>query len=698
MSFSEYTADLQPGAPLSRAVLLTRRLLTLYAAYVAVGVLLFVLAALPIPHLPKLDALAREFATGGVGETYLAVCLFAAASAGAAALLTNSRLSLRRTQAALDAGELEAEAPSLMRPIWRLGPGILARQGQAILLTAAGLVIFILARSLWPPLKAPAVVAADANIVAALVIGLSFPSLIVERMTAGFPAAQMPEAPGLRRLLVLITLILAVAGVAEIGRGLGFGWIGWVFRAASILTLVLTIELVLRSWGRLFLPAPSAEQAKAATDSIIAGLLTGGPRAPVDLIKTHLGLDFARSWALSYLSRAAVPALVATGLFCWALTGVKLLGADQRGVYERLGAPVKVLGPGFHVLLPWPLGRLRPVEYGAVHTIAVGAIQGPNAFEKSEAADKAGAEDVPTPSMNRLWDTAHATEAEYLVASETGSGQQGFQMVNGEILVLWRTGLTDADAYRAVYGSESQATVVEEEANRLATRYFSSHTLDQVMGGQRERLQGILRGELATAVNADRAGVDIVAVLIDAIHPPAGAAAAYHAVQAAQINADASVAQATARATRTLGQAQQEAHQAVAAAEAAATEKMQAALGDAYQFAADRKAHATSAQAFILERRISNLTRALKGGRLMIVDHRLNANQVPLVDLRSLGEPAAAALGAPETSPGALPPAPSPLSVLPSTSSEGPPPPSTSEDAVEQANRARAARAGRNVE
>jgi regulator of protease activity HflC (stomatin/prohibitin superfamily) len=288
-----------------------------------------------------------------------------------------------------------------------------------------------------------------------------------------------------------------------------------------VVTLLLMAELALRALGRLFLPTPPFETAKAATDSILAALLTGGARAPGALIKTHLGLDFARSWALSYLAKAAIPALVATVLLCWGLSGVKLLGGDQRGIYERLGAPVKVLGPGFHVLMPWPLGRMRPVEYGTVHTISVGAQQGPQAFEKEQATEKAGAEDIPPPAMNRLWETAHATEAEYLVANQSGAGLQSFQVVNAEILVFYRTGMTDAAAYQSVYGSADPATVVEQEADRLATRYFASHTLEGVIGGQRDALQETLRADLAKAVDADKAGIDIVAILIDAIHPPA---------------------------------------------------------------------------------------------------------------------------------------------------------------------------------
>ena len=135
----------------------------------------------------------------------------------------------------------------------------------------------------------------------------------------------------------------------------------------------MATTLTVRAWARMFLPAPAPANAKAVTDSVFAALLTGGPRAPAELLRTRLGLDFARSWALSFLSAAIMPAIGGTLLLCWGLSGLKLIDLGQRGIYERFGAPVAVLGPGMHLLLPWPLGRLRPVEFGAIHSVAVGA-------------------------------------------------------------------------------------------------------------------------------------------------------------------------------------------------------------------------------------------------------------------------------------------------------------------------------------
>ena len=652
-------------------------MLTLYAIYAGVILLLMLIGLAPLKAGAKLKHLGVEFLSGGLGVTALVAVLLSLTALVAAALLTDSRLWTRRREAALAAGEMDPNPVSLLTPVWRLGPGVLARLGQAVVLPLGLFVMALLVRLLWPSLNPAPPVSGAPNLDAAAMVGLAFASLIAERMVSAVPAGQMPEAPGLRRLLLLSTLMLGAAGVAEVGRGAGLAWVVWIDRALIVGAMLIAGELALRALARLFLPSPTADVAKAATDSIIAALLTGGPRAPAALIRTHLGLDFARSWALAYIRAAAFPAIAGTLLLCWLLSGVKLLDGDQRGVYERFGAPVAVIGPGLHILAPWPLGRLRPVEYGTIHSIAIGAEQ------TTDASEQIGADDMPQPGMNHLWDTSHPTEAEYLVGSQTG-GQQGFQVVDAEIRVLYRTGLTDAAAWESVYGSDDQEAVVKQEASRLATRYFSSHTLDQVMGGQRESLEESLRAQLAQAVAADHAGIDIVAVLIEAVHPPAGAAAAYHAVQAAEINADASVANATGHATRTAGEAQQEAQQALDAAQAKAVEKIAAATGDAYQFNADRKAYRAAPPAFLIERRAADLTQALKGQRLIIVDSRLTAAQMPLIDMRAAdgpgGRPAAPPAGRrPTSSPEGFAP-----DQLPSTSTEGPPPPSTNEEANER--------------
>ena len=116
-------------------------------------------------------------------------------------------------------------------------------------------------------------------------------------------------------------------------------------------------------------------------------------------------------------------------------------------------------------------------------------------------------------------------------------------------------------------------------------------------------------------------------MLIEEIHPPAGAAAAYHAVQAAEINASASISDERGRAKRVAGVAQQEAHQLTSAAHATAVERIDAANADAYRFDAERRAHAEGGQAYLLERSLQrDCRRHLAQKPLTLIDHRLSSD------------------------------------------------------------------------
>lgn len=86
MSSIDETADLLPGAPLSRAVLLVRRLIWIYGAYAALFVLVLGLGVVPVRAASKLSGLASEFLAGGLGVTALVGVLLSLSALIAAAL------------------------------------------------------------------------------------------------------------------------------------------------------------------------------------------------------------------------------------------------------------------------------------------------------------------------------------------------------------------------------------------------------------------------------------------------------------------------------------------------------------------------------------------------------------------------------------------------------------------------------------
>jgi regulator of protease activity HflC (stomatin/prohibitin superfamily) len=612
----------------TRAHRLIHRLLNFYGAALLVLVLYAALAYVPQEYLPlaltREKAQAAEALAGGFAGLTAASLLLILGALSGAYVITRARFTPANRN--LPAWEL-----------FRRGPGYAARVGQGVVVPLFAVAAIGISWYYWPRSDAALPLESNANIVGAFAIIVAFVALITERTMHDFPAPQMPEAPGLRRVLLLVTILLFVAGVLEILRGAGFGWVRWGLLVVSVVPGLVAGELGLRALARLFVPAPKAEDATSVCDSILAALITGGPRAPSQLLKSHLGLDFARSWALSFLSAAALPAMVGTGLLCWGLSGLKLIDIGGRGVYERFGAPVAVYGPGLHLLLPWPMGTLRNVEYGTVHEVAIGV------DEATNPSDNISAEAVPPPSMDRLWETAHEDEAHYLVANFS-RGQQEFQAVSTEIHVLYRVGLTNQDALNSIYGASDPETLVRETAGRLVLNYFDSHTLDQVLVGDQARLQNALRSDIQRDINAYHAGIEVVGVVVAEIHPPAGAASAYRLVQAAEINARTQISNEKGRAERMRGVAQQEARVQADDAAAQAAETLSAANQTAYRFNADRKSYALGPDAFLLERRDTDLLAALSASPLTLIDARISPAQTALIDLRSGGTDITAAV------------------------------------------------------
>jgi regulator of protease activity HflC (stomatin/prohibitin superfamily) len=316
-------------------------------------------------------------------------------------------------------------------------------------------------------------------------------------------------------------------------------------------------------------------------------------------------------------------------LVAWGLSGVARIGVAERGSYERFGAPAAILQPGLHVLLPWPFGHVRRLEFGLVHSISTSV----TLDDTSQPADTSSADGAAPASANRLWDTRLSNDDAFLIAARS-SGRESFEMVSANIRVLYRVALDDASARNALYGSVAPDALVRTLSDRLLARYFANKTLGDLLGAQRERTATALRDRLQAQLDRRSSGVEVLALVIESMHPPGGAAPAYRSVQAAQITASTRQANETARASGTLGAAARDARDTGDSALATAAELTGAAQAERWQSDADALAYQSGGQAFLQERYFASLRTALGHAGLEIVDHRLGTRQVPLIDLR----------------------------------------------------------------
>ena len=539
--------------------------------------------------------------------------------------------------------ELKPVAPDgwyerLLERLSQCGLHLLGQIGAATLWLGGWSVLVVLAvGQVWNLALPAAAVGLSATVGAALMLLLGFGLLVLERQLAQESPAQWPEAGSLAQLarvaiisLVLGALCLLFASEASV----------WPVRLAVLIGILpgfVAIELLLRAVLSIFSPRREQLEPTLLARSFVADMLRWPPQPLLALqheLHNRFGIDLRQIWAFSYMRRAFLPVLALVAAVGWLLTGIHEIPLQGRGIYERFGKPVQVFGPGLHAGLPWPLGRVLSVENGVVHELAtsVGDVPAPIQAEPAEG---------PAPmTANRLWDASHVNDKSQVIASSRGD-QQSVQIVNMDVRFVYRIGLRDQDALAATYNNADVPTLIRSTASRILVHDFASRTLDGLLGADRVGLGE----EIGRAVQNDlqqlNSGVEILATVVEAIHPPAGAANAYHSVQAAQIGAQALISRERGAAAEASNQAQLQARLARDQASASAREINATAQAADLKFSAEQKAYASAGQAFVLEQYLSQLSLGLSKAKLLVLDHRLGgSSNAPTIDLRTFTLPA----------------------------------------------------------
>ncbi len=473
-------------------------------------------------------------------------------------------------------------------------------------------------------------------------IGLCFPLLVLERQFSAMPERRAVESGPLALLLRLILANLLLLALAFLCRWLQLAWWTPLEHAAALLTALIAGEILLRNAGYFFMPLPPLETRRGRAESLAAGLLRlqkPSLSAMSASVSGQFGIDLGRSWALGFIRRAAGPALLGLAIAGWLMTGLTALDISQRAVYEAFGRPQAVFHSGLHIHLPWPLGILKPVEYGVVREIPiVFPAEGGGVAETSGPATPSGDIEGPPPeSAERLWDASHPSEASYLVASNR-NGQETFEIVNIDLQILYRVGLSDRAAMDATYSIEAPDALIRAAAGRMLARYFARYTIPDILGQNREQFIRGFQRELQSRLNVLASGIDVLGVVVEAIHPPAEAATAYQDVQAATIRSVTEVATARGDAARAVLRSRSQATSMRDDAAAAAAETVNQAKVDTALFAGDVTAYHQDGAAFLFERRLSAINQAVHPSTaLTVLDTRIPAGQMPTLDLRPPG-------------------------------------------------------------
>ncbi|MBD8707206.1 protease modulator HflK [Pseudomonas sp. CFBP 13711] len=474
------------------------------------------------------------------------------------------------------------------------------------------------------------------NAVGGLLLLIGFALLVLERQFSNESEASWPEAEQLAQMTKVAIGTLLVTAFCLFFSSVDRVWPARLAVLIGLLPGLVAVELLTRALLSVFSPRNERLEPRLIATSFVAGLLRWPPRPLLALqneLHNRFGIDLRQIWAFTYMRRAFLPVLVVIVGLGWLLSGVHEIPMQGRGIYERFGKPVEVLEPGLHAGLPWPFGTVLAVENGVVHELATSVSEGAGAEQTLDPA-----EGPPPAIANRLWDATHINDKSQVIASGSGD-KQSFQIVNMDVRFVYRIGLTDEAALAATYNSADIPSLIRSTASRVLVHDFASRTLDELLGEQRNDLAADIGDAVQRDLKKLDSGVEILATVVESIHPPAGAANAYHAVQAAQISAQALIARERGAAADQANVAQLHASMAHDQAAATSREVMATAQGADLRFSAEQQGYAKAGQAFLLEQYLSQLTQGLTHAKLLVLDHRLGGTSAPTIDLRSFTLP-----------------------------------------------------------
>ncbi|MGP6470177.1 SPFH domain-containing protein [Rahnella aceris] len=497
----------------------------------------------------------------------------------------------------------------------------------------------VLISVLWQ-LPIPANDAGEAGYFAGSVFILcAFAVLVLERHWTLKNPLEWPEAAKLAPMMRMMIGVFLLSALALMFAREASVWPAHLLMLTGLLPGMVALELFLRALMAMFSPPREDKEPEFIAGSLLAAQICWPPR-PLQFVQNelhqHFGIDLRQIWAFHFMRRALLPLAAILLLTGWLLTGISEVPLTQRGIYESFGKPVAVRQPGLHAGLPWPFGRTRMVDNGEVHELTTGSEE-PVTTTPVTVADTA---EGPAPeSANRLWDSGHSSDKSQIIASATRD-RQSFQIMNMDVRFVYRIAMNDGAAMASLYHTDNMPVLIRSIANQVLVHDFSSRTLDSLLGSDQTRLAADIGRKVQSQLDHLNSGVELLATVIESIHPPAGAADAYHSVQAAQILAQSAIAGEKGQAAQQLNAAQQFARLAQDTASAQSHENLDQAQVMALRFNAENQAYQAGGQSFLTDRYFSQLILAMQQHpEVLIVDHRIGGGTSPVLDLRNFTLP-----------------------------------------------------------
>jgi membrane protease subunit HflK len=238
----------------------------------------------------------------------------------------------------------------------------------------------------------------------------------------------------------------------------------------------------------------------------------------------------------------------------WLLSGFYLVGPDENGVVRRFGRLARIESPGIHYHLPYPLEVVNTPKVTEAKRLEIG-------FRTVSPGPPAKYRDVPD-------------ESTMLTGDEN--------IVNADMIVQYKI----RDPARYLFNVRGQEEAVANAAEAALRQVIAQRVIDEALTVGKAEIQEDAKSLLQSILDEYEAGILVLAVQLQDVHPPQPVVDAFKDVASAKEDKNRLINEAEGYRNSVLPQARGQAEKMLREAEAYKEERVKRAEGDADRFRA----------------------------------------------------------------------------------------------------------------
>ena len=395
----------------------------------------------------------------------------------------------------------------------------------------------------------------------------------------------------IQTVLAAACVIIEVLQLVSIQKYIGYLYTGIFFYSVAFITLSLLIIIMRKELAvapYIHIPVPFVKRE-----------IDGQEKSFVEYLEENTGITLRSLWSIKYI-RDITPAIIfMIAALLWISTCIIQVETNQQAAVYRIGnLQEKILKPGLHLTLPYPFDKVEIYDTENVNKTTIG-------YKATENADN-------------IWTEGHEGEEYKLLL---GGGDE---VVSINLRLEYK--ISDLKQYLTT--ATSPESMMQALAYELVTDQTIATDLSSLMSADRDAFSENFQKELSKMMEEKKLGLEVVAVVLESIHPPVEIAWVYQELISAGINAEKYLVNAQDVAAVTIAQAETTHDTTVGGAQVSYEEKVAAAKASITEFMASVEAYNASSDAYKYQKYLAAVRKAYGNANLVILGEGVDQSAI----------------------------------------------------------------------